>query len=152
MHMKVELAYLPLPLLCKRFSPCNHPRQPRVLSTTIRSVAVHSSLSIAASRPRKCIFICVISLLSMCLQIQKKKKNEDIIEKRRHFAFSLRVAWLARDLTWCLAAAFCSSSLITLMITQIRLGRNARKLFHPHDKHLSSVNPVPRLGCSLLCL
>jgi len=79
--------------------------------------------SIAASRPRKCISICVIPLaICVLANSKKKKRNENSTEEQSHFAFSLRVAWLVRSLTTRrLAAAFCSSSFITLIIIRIRL-------------------------------
>lgn len=81
MRMRVEGSLI-LPYRCSAndFHPVNHSRQPRVLPIAVRSIAARSPLSVAASRPRKCTSVCVISLAICVLAKIREKKNQ----KRRH--------------------------------------------------------------------
>lgn len=149
-------AYSPLPLLCKRFSPSpaarltHHPYPP---CRCFSAEKLHHYLCVIS------LAICVLANFKTKKEKKRKKrkerkKQEDAVEEeRRYFASSLRVAWLARrGLTiWLsdLATAFCSSSLITLIITQTRLGRSAK---NSHPSRQTSLFRKPRISVVLCCV
>lgn len=160
---RVLLAYSPLPLLCKRLSPSPTARLIHPLSAL--SLPIFPALSLLLGREKTAPHcLCVMSLAICVLANSKKKKkqksrNEDTNEDTTlsRFVCGLACATGLNNATFDLAAAFCSSSLITLIITKNSSRPKCEELSPPptpHDKHLSFREPprIPRLGCSLLCL